>query len=77
MSSTRVTFSDSGSSDESKAWEDKYIGSWQTTRPADRYVYLIDESRLRRRAMVSALPTGRAGLGARYWSAWQYRHADR
>ncbi|MFH1077910.1 MAG: hypothetical protein V1745_01335 [Patescibacteria group bacterium] len=31
--------------DESKAWEDKYIGSWQTTRPADRYVYLIDESR--------------------------------
>ena len=25
------------------AWEDKYVGSWTAMRPADRYVYLIDE----------------------------------
>ncbi|MCI0479371.1 hypothetical protein L0Y59_02395 [Candidatus Uhrbacteria bacterium] len=29
----------------SREWEDKYIGPWSVTRPADRFVYLIDETR--------------------------------
>ncbi|MFH1973632.1 MAG: hypothetical protein ABIK13_03455 [Patescibacteria group bacterium] len=31
---------------ESIAWEERYVGPWQTTRPADRYVYVIDEERV-------------------------------